>query len=175
MTLRCSCCSIEKDSLAFTKDAQTPSGRNRRCKECIRAENRTPEGRERRRLAREKWAAKNRSYVAEKSREWKQRNPDKVRELKRRWRQKNQDSVRDSKLRYDYGISLEELQNLIKAQGDVCGICRLPTTRFFVDHCHTTMKIRGALCLQCNSGLGFFRDSEKFLESAIHYLKSHKH
>jgi hypothetical protein len=39
-----------------------------------------------------------------------------------------------------------------------------------VDHSHETGRFRGILCLNCNLGLGHFRDSGVILESAILYL-----
>jgi len=58
-------------------------------------------------------------------------------------------------------------------EGKVCAICgRGPDdgVSVVVDHCHRQGHIRGALCGNCNSGLGFFADDLKWLASAIRYL-----
>lgn len=41
-----------------------------------------------------------------------------------------------------------------------------------VDHEHSTGKIRGLLCQECNTGLGKFRDNPLFLANAIKYLEN---
>ena len=38
------------------------------------------------------------------------------------------------------------------------------------DHCHTTLKVRGKLCTNCNLGLGHFKDDPILLEFARLYL-----
>ena len=40
-----------------------------------------------------------------------------------------------------------------------------------VDHCHESMRVRGILCRSCNSGLGYFKDSENLLKLAVKYLQ----
>ena len=42
----------------------------------------------------------------------------------------------------------------------------------FVDHCHTTGRVRGILCRKHNSALGVFEDNIAYLEKAIEYLKN---
>lgn len=64
---------------------------------------------------------------------------------------------------------------VIRSQNHKCSICgdaiteRQNDTHW--DHCHTTGKVRGALCLNCNYGLGNFKDNVEILEKAINYLK----
>jgi hypothetical protein len=68
-------------------------------------------------------------------------------------------------------------------QKGLCKICNRPetrisrhgdVTRLAVDHCHRTLKIRGLLCHDCNTGIGKFADNIQLLEKAIEYLKSHE-
>ena len=54
----------------------------------------------------------------------------------------------------------------------ICG-CILNSsryTRFAGDHDHKTGKLRGLLCMNCNTALGLFKDSIERLESAKEYL-----
>lgn len=61
-------------------------------------------------------------------------------------------------------------------QGGRCAICEnnLEIDKLNVDHCHTTNKIRGLLCDQCNYGLGNFKDNVSTLTKAIKYLNENK-
>lgn len=42
--------------------------------------------------------------------------------------------------------------------------------KLFVDHCHSTAVVRGLLCSNCNSGLGYFKDSAALMKAAVKYL-----
>jgi hypothetical protein len=74
---------------------------------------------------------------------------------------------------------------LIKQNG-VCAICRKPETtyrkshikgsdpvlrRLSVDHCHTTKKVRGLLCGNCNHSIGKMKDDPALLRAAADYLE----
>jgi len=39
-----------------------------------------------------------------------------------------------------------------------------------VDHCHSTNKIRGLLCTDCNTALGLLKDNKELVKSALAYL-----
>lgn len=76
-----------------------------------------------------------------------------------------------------YDIDIDEYNSLLESQGNKCAICESKignsrTSRLFVDHCHSSKKIRGLLCSSCNHGLGQFKDSPKLLRKAISYLTS---
>ena len=76
-------------------------------------------------------------------------------------------------LKYTFGISLEQYNEMLKKQGSVCAICKEKCKsgkNLAVDHCHTTGKIRGLLCSNCNRGLGLFTDDKIKLSNAIIYL-----
>lgn len=91
---------------------------------------------------------------------------------------------KDVKLWYAHKISLEDYESILESQGNVCAICRSsenPNKEWFcVDHdhtcCPTQMRscgncIRGLLCNNCNTGLGYFADNPEALRNAIEYLQ----
>lgn len=76
---------------------------------------------------------------------------------------------REYHLRRRYGIGQKEFDELLAAQGGVCGICGTERPEH-VDHDHLTGYVRGVLCFNCNGGLGHFRDDRTLLNQAIAYL-----
>jgi len=69
-----------------------------------------------------------------------------------------------------YGMNKEDYESMLKSQNNKCKICNTPLSKPYIDHCHNTKKIRGILCINCNTGLGHFKDDIFILESAIKYL-----
>lgn len=86
---------------------------------------------------------------------------------------KNNPHIRKrSILNYQYGLSLEDYYILVNKNDKKCHICNIAPINnvLYVDHCHVTKKIRGVLCMKCNSLLGFCNDNLEILNSAIKYL-----
>lgn len=86
--------------------------------------------------------------------------------------------VKRNKYRFpkEYGISYDDVIELTKAQEYKCAICgthekEVVREKLFVDHCHTSGKVRGMLCSKCNTMLGMANDNINILASAISYLK----
>jgi hypothetical protein len=80
---------------------------------------------------------------------------------------------RTSHLKAKYGISLEDYEALLEGQDGMCAICSEEGTRqLSVDHCHTTGRIRGLLCDNCNHALGKFRDNPVRIRRALEYLET---
>lgn len=82
---------------------------------------------------------------------------------------------RNSYFKTKYQLTLSQRDELLKKQEGKCAICSTSLKETggstHTDHCHTTGKVRGILCTNCNRGLGHFKDSITNLEAAISYLK----
>jgi len=78
---------------------------------------------------------------------------------------------------YNYGLTTGAFLSLLISQQNKCAVCKTvfqnishKTPR--VDHSHKTGKVRGLLCANCNTGLGFFKDNKNFLLAAHLYLEA---
>jgi hypothetical protein len=72
--------------------------------------------------------------------------------------------ARDYALRRYYGMSADEWVLLFAKQGERCAMCRSDVPRggkWCVDHCHSTGKIRGILCHQCNVAIGMLGEGQE--------------
>jgi len=83
--------------------------------------------------------------------------------------------LREWNLRKRYGISAQEHREMLSRQAGLCAICLEPMAEPFTDHDEIDgrPRVRGLLCLGCNTGLGGFRDKPERLASAIAYLVGH--
>jgi hypothetical protein len=104
--------------------------------------------------------------------EWRKKNPEK-RALQAA-KEGKQDYVKNKHLKRDFGITLDEYNVMFEQQEGCCKICKRHQVHFSrrlaVDHCHSTGKIRGLLCSQCNTLLGMAKDDTLVLQEAINYL-----
>jgi hypothetical protein len=71
-----------------------------------------------------------------------------------------------------YGLTPEEVAALWASQDRRCAICRRSNIKFYVDHCHSTGRVRGLLCSNCNTALGLLGDAPERLRSAAVYLEA---
>jgi len=82
------------------------------------------------------------------------------------------------RLKYAYGITIEQYEEMLALQNHQCAICATDFAslerRPCIDHCHETGVVRGLLCGNCNSALGKFKDSPEMLQRAMEYLLKHK-
>jgi Autographiviridae endonuclease VII len=111
---------------------------------------------------------------AERLRKWRRDNPEKNRESQKKYAAANREKVllkmKRGDLRRNYGLSLEEYNEMVKAQDGKCLICGDSGT-LNVDHSHKDGKVRGLLCSRCNTSLGLAREDIGVLEKMIAYLK----
>ncbi len=71
-----------------------------------------------------------------------------------------------------YGIDDVTFKTMLASQNETCGLCDQIMNPPCVDHCHTTGKVRGLLCHQCNLTLGHveIRGGKAWLAKATAWL-----
>lgn len=89
--------------------------------------------------------------------------------------------IRNKNLLQAFGITLDQYETMLAAQGGVCAICEQAETEihprskkirnYAVDHDHITGDVRGLLCNACNRGLGLLGDTAERLRKAVAYTE----
>lgn len=116
---------------------------------------------------------KNKDKILASHREYYVANKEKISEYRKQYYAKNSDLKRSNEYKRKYGITIEQYDELLARQNNVCAICKFPCKtgrRLAVDHCHETGKIRGLLCHDCNTGIGKLKESPDLLLQAHKYL-----
>jgi hypothetical protein len=110
--------------------------------------------------------------------EWAKKHPDKIKKYNKEYRERHKNTIKENQkvylLKKLYGLSQKDFDKLVALQDGRCAICKRVCDNFVVDHDHTTGKVRGLLCKNCNGLLGFSGDNEQVLASAIKYLNQIK-
>lgn len=132
-----------------------------------------------RKMARKNAGQKEKDRAREASRKRRAMFPNEGRLAKAKWVSANRELSRERQRGYHYkrlyGITIEERDAMLQAQGGVCLCCQsVPTTSktpWHVDHNHKTGAVRGILCLHCNITLGHARDNPELLRKLADYLE----
>lgn len=128
-----------------------------------------------------------------KVKDWNKRNPvarkrtvfkydekhrERTREYSRRHREnKTLEEKRAPHLKRSYGMTIADYNALLLKQGGKCALCLAVSARpsgghLCVDHDHDTGRIRGLLCVLCNTAIGLLGDDPKRLLEAAKYLST---
>src|SRR5712675_1977499 len=87
---------------------------------------------------------------------WK--NPKEMNEKSRQYYKKNSDKVKGTRILRVYNITLDQYNQMFIEQNGNCAICNRNQSEFLkdlsIDHCHETGKIKGLLCINCNTAIG---------------------
>lgn len=115
---------------------------------------------------------------------YRQRHPEKVRQAVAKCRdalkrdpEQYSAYIKDRNFLSRYGVTTNQVQDLILSQSGVCGLCKQPfgdqrSKRPAVDHDHTTGQIRGILHQACNMAIGHLGDNLEGASKAVAYLSS---
>ncbi len=159
---RCRHCGELKPLEQFHRDRSVKDGRRPECKACTAAKRR---------------ARYRKDPAAEIARvkAWQQANAARLNDYRRRRRQdpgvKRRD--RDGHLRRRFGITIEQYESRLEAQGGGCAICGRGEPdggSLHVDHDHDTGRVRALLCVRCNNGIALFDEDPAVLRYAADYV-----
>lgn len=166
MCKSCRICGECKPLDAFHRDSGMADGRRSECRACYRE------------LAAERYRNLPgfRDRAIARVQRWRIENPERYAELQRRTKASPtyRKSLRASHLKRKYGITLEDYDGMLVAQGGRCAICGEPEPdgrSLHVDHDHDTGAVRGLLCFTCNAGIGMFDHDLRLLDAAADYLR----
>lgn len=180
MKKNCRICKIEKEPKEFYSIKSGKYGVRGTCKNCTNIKNNSFEGKTVRNLYN-----KNRRPIAstlkikDYQKEYRKMNKPEAKIYKRKWYVDNRVEIRSKSREKKYGITREQFDKILLEQNGVCRICLKAETMknghntimsLAVDHNHETGKVRGLLCINCNQGIGKFKDNPVLLQRALEYL-----
>ncbi|WP_442877192.1 endonuclease VII domain-containing protein [Deinococcus sp. YIM 134068] len=94
--------------------------------------------------------------------------PCKVNYNKNRRTKVGNTSERDGHRRRKYGLTPEQFHSMWETQNGRCLTCDRAMSKknagHAIDHCHSSGKVRGILCCQCNVALGMAQESPEILQ-----------
>lgn len=165
MEKRCKVCHVVQPLSEFYRAKGMRDGHRNECKRCFK----------------ERAAARYRENpqpVKERARRWQRENRERHAEYMRAYRASGRRAEVDrrSYLTRRFGITPEQYDEMLAAQGGGCAICGRPPrddSSLHVDHDHATGAVRALLCFDCNAGLGKFREDPDLLLQAFAYVLDH--
>jgi hypothetical protein len=101
-------------------------------------------------------------------------NKDKINQQQRERRKKNPCRMKGYDLKKNYGMSINDWNNMFEKQHGCCAICGKESYQFKkplqVDYNHKSNKVRKLLCVRCNTAVGIIEDKE-FRDRITKYLE----
>lgn len=131
------------------------------------------------------WRLRNKEKAAKHNKSWREKFPGRSRdyyskhkdELSRnskKWREANKDKIKNKYLKYQYGITKEDYDALLKHQNFSCKICGASPINFpVVEHNHKTGIVRGIVCQKCNITIASIENNKHLLKTILEYLEAH--
>lgn len=129
------------------------------------------------------WLCRTCKRLGEKKR-YPNRNKEKDSAAAKRWAKNNPSKAalvhKRAQVRYIFGISLEEYNDRLALQSNLCALCKEPFEgtgasglASALDHSHASGNIREFIHNSCNKGIGLLRDDPKICRMAAEYLEKH--
>jgi hypothetical protein len=162
---KCVKCGVAQPVDSFYKAKGTRDGYRGDCKDCFRAR------------AKARYPQVREANIA-RARKWREDNLERFQANQRRMRNTPEGKLRQraGHLKRKFGITMEQYNAMLEAQGGGCFICGRPPREdisLHVDHNHSTGKVRGILCFRCNNSLADLQEDPALLMKAAGYVAWH--
>lgn len=155
---KCSKCFEMKFLYEFHKDKGQASGKRPDCRDCQK-----------------EYHLANKEHRNAQCRNYNKVNNIVLKEYYKNKYAKNKIKYNNARIKNMYGITLEDYTKMFEEQCGSCAICKRSQNEFkkalHIDHCHTTGKVRGLLCHNCNTFIGHAKENISILSNGISYLK----
>jgi len=116
---------------------------------------------------------KHRKRRSEYNKSYYQKHKKEQKKNRKKYYEEHKEDRRKRDIFKEYNLLYEDWLKLWEEQDGKCAICEksfIKISDAYIDHCHTTSKIRGLLCNKCNSALGFLGDDPNLTARATKYL-----
>lgn len=182
-TKTCNKCKRELSRSEFQIKATSRDGLRNQCRACVTQRMKIhlqtdPEARERSRAAGRRCYQRHREKILANRAAYRQQNLEKISATSTRYHQQPEivGKARIYWREYSYGLSDKQYHDMLDTQQDCCAACgrefryenKLDAPH--VDHCHKKGNVRGLLCGNCNSALGYLKDSPQRCQALSRYL-----
>ena len=108
---------------------------------------------------------------------WKQEHKKEINEHRRKYDKEHPEIKKGQAMKFNYGITLDEYNQVFAAQKGRCMICGIHQSELLrslaIDHNHETGEFRSLLCANCNTGIGLFHENTGIMRTAISYLEKY--
>ena len=129
-------------------------------------------------LRKKRYRQANKELIKVQNKEWISNNREKTLKYYKKYRDNNKGKIAAYSLKSNYGITIEQKQEMLNNQhfrcaNKGCTYTFKNLTDAHVDHVHNSSPIiiRGLLCRSCNTALGILKESEASIEGLKQYLK----
>lgn len=121
----------------------------------------------------------NREKILNYMKKYYSKNTEQIKEYKKKYHKLHPETNRNWRLKSEYGMDIEEFNQMLGFQNGLCAICGKEMTEtgksrgmgMVIDHDHKTGAVRGIVHGSCNHILGYAKDDIDILKKAIKYLE----
>lgn len=179
MDKACKTCQVTKPITEFYVHKGGRDGHRRSCKSCVQKVQKEGHDPVKAAEAKVRYYARHRDKVLERSKEWRENNREQYNLYMLNMKQTDPEfyklRARRYNLKREYGLSLDQYDELLERQKGCCAICGRHQSglnkTLAVDHSHRTKRVRGLLCTGCNYRLVARHEDGDILRKVADYIE----